>query len=430
MEQHKFFSRPVLLLLLVMVLHVVLANTYSSVLPFRTAGTTNGKRLPDIGSPDEFAHANYVEQLATTGQVPVFDANDPAISQHYENHQPPLYYELEHLLTKPLITEYRSRAAGKWLRVVSSLFGAATVCGVYFIGVWGFGRPKLGLFAAGVTAFLPMLCAIDGSVNNDTLLIALMTWAFAFCVKGLKGWAPGQTVWLALLTGLALWTKTTALVLLPVILAAYFLTPSTGRKAYQLVLALLVPMFLVAPWWMHNNSVYHDPLALGVFQRVFPSDVHISGAYGFGLWGYVLLSGTLLSFVGEFGYMDIHLPYWIYIPTILVLVVAMIGGWKATAFASRPVARLMWVYFVLVLLAYVQFNLVYVQPQARYLFPAIGVIATWIGFGVSRMALRRPNALASMVLIWLLLVNAYALRMLPKAFKVRTAATTAERPMP
>jgi len=104
-----------------------------------------------------------------------------------------------------------------------------------------------------------------------------------------------------------------------------------------------------------------------------------------------------------------------------VLILLLRGLFAATK--SQQESRVVWwvlgIYSLLVLVAFVQFNLIYVQPQARYIFPAIGPIAVWIAFGVRRVAQGRAKVLGGLILAALLFANVYALSILPREFRKR-----------
>src|SRR5215211_4748595 len=79
-------------------------------------------RVPLNAAPDEFAHIKYVEHVAVTGKLPVFEAHGPP-NPGYEFHQPPLYYAL----CAPLWRATPEGMQGTMCRLVSLICGAATL---------------------------------------------------------------------------------------------------------------------------------------------------------------------------------------------------------------------------------------------------------------------------------------------------------------
>ena len=116
-------------------------------------------------------------------------------------------------------------------------------------------RAAVRLAAAAFVAFLPMHVAMAASVNNDALAEVLLAGTLLLSIRYVKGWllGPGQPGWLqalalGLLLGLALVTKVSAYVAIPVVLAALFIpmvrnSPLSPRYSLSALTALLAPRF-------------------------------------------------------------------------------------------------------------------------------------------------------------------------------------------
>jgi len=408
-----------------MLLHLLLSVAYDVETPYTLPGLVKSGHVKDIGAPDELAHSEYVDDLFHDRGFPVAGVNNPQSGPHYENHQPPLFYLTEVAVFKLNGGEsvWFSPTAQIQARTVNGIIGAGTVAAVFFMAFWATKKPALALFSAAVTALLPMFCALSGAVSNDPMLYLWMSWCLAFLVKGCRGWTWGTALLVGLFAGLAMLTKTTGIILLPLIVIAGFLATPRARWFY-VASALLIAIAFNWAWWWRNQQLYHDPLALSVFHQLWPADYHpaewLRDPRAFAHWGYVLVAGVLLSFIGEFGYMDIHLPYWIYVPLIIVLLSFLFAGLRARI-DSRGAWWLILLYTLFVVGAFVQFNLSYRQPQARYIYPAIGPLAIFIGLGVSRVSGRHAKMVGAVVLAALLFANIYALSILPGEFKKRMA---------
>src|SRR5438105_9824815 len=77
--------------------HAVIAIVFAGVTPYRTPGRlfiNRGITIPDIGAPDERQHANYIQHLLDGKGIPTFQPAARDAGDHYEDHQPPLYYVL------------------------------------------------------------------------------------------------------------------------------------------------------------------------------------------------------------------------------------------------------------------------------------------------------------------------------------------------
>lgn len=403
---------------------------------------------PRWQAPDEPAHYNYVQELVTRGTFPVlqpgdYDAAyqarvvtsrfDPQYSIapfRYEFHQPPLYY----LLALPVYT--LTRGAVLPLRLMSVLIGAVLVVVVYALGRRVFPQvPAIALGAAAFTAFLPMHVAMLAAVNNDglaELLIALLLLLSVQLVQ-LPDPDPRQPAvrrrWLGLglILGLGLVTKSTVYTMIPVVLLVLLATAWRVRSlAPQSLPAALgrsilwmgLPALLIAlPWWLRNLAVYggtdflglqrHDEVVVGQLRTAqFVAEQGWNALVArFATW-------TFRSFWGQFGWMSVLMDARIYVALLGLSVAASVGAVAAVIGAWRhgdASARWMWLVLGAALLGalagYVGYNLSFVQHQARYLFPAIAVIALLFAAGLDAVV-HRPRvsraAAVALALVWVI----------------------------
>ena len=256
-------------LALIVVTYVAIASLYAV-------------RVPAWQAPDEPAHYNYVHELASTGQFPVLRMGDydeayleqlkskgfpPSLPIHpvrYEAHQPPLYY----LLASAVFRLTQGQLL--FLRLFSVALGAIFVVLTYEIVRQIYPqRAALRLAAAAFVAFLPMHVAMAASVNNDALAEVLLAGILLLSIRYVKRWllGPGQPGWLqalalGLLLGLALVTKVSAYVAIPVVLAALFIAwyetrhlPPRPRLAYP------------GHQWLHTSDPCGTYLLAGTDHR-------------------------------------------------------------------------------------------------------------------------------------------------------------------
>jgi 4-amino-4-deoxy-L-arabinose transferase-like glycosyltransferase len=399
-----------------MLLHAALALAFAWEAPWRTAGISNGRYLPDISAPDEIAHANYVGELLRTGRLPTLDPATAGPAQTYEHHQPPLFYLLDAAVARTVgVDSVEEQKAAFPLRAVNALIGASTVAGTFFLALSACHSRKIALAASAVVTLLPMNAAISGAVSNDPLLISLCTWTLALAIRASRRESLWDAALVGLLAGLAVLTKFTALLLVPVL-------PILLRRGRSIAVAAVVGSVLALPLLLRNVQAYGHPLAASAFNATFHRDVDLAALrtpYGFAHWAYVLLAGTGLSFVGEFGYMDIHLPNSVCLPLVAILLVSVVAGIRF-AELDRRVRMGLWTFGLLLLASYVSYNLWQVQPQARYLFPALGPLALAAILGSVKLGRRAPIAVAAL-LIGLAVADGVALAILPHAFETRAA---------
>ena len=353
--------------------------------------------IPDIGAPDELEHVDYVQYLVDGHGFPVLDPANPNSGAGYQSHQPPLFYMIETAIVK--LTGQSDLSQFAWggfvLRAVNVLVGCSNVVGVFFLGLWGFGKKEFGLAGAAFVALLPMNLALSGAVSNDPLLFSLCTWTLATAALSCKlGWNLKRGVTLGVLLGLALLTKTTAIALAPAVLIAAYLSGAPRPPIRVALAAAGIALLLALPWWIRNQSLYGDPFAMKAFNLAFVnSPTRASLGLGWGPYISTVFLLTWNSFIGVFGYMDIPLPTVVSGIFAGVLTIMALGGFLALRKPEwkegRPTVVMNATFICLVVLSYVAFNVRYFQGQARYLFPAIGPMGLGFGFGLVYFARER-----------------------------------------
>ncbi|MBL8156104.1 MAG: DUF2142 domain-containing protein [Anaerolineae bacterium] len=391
---------------------------------------------PAWQAPDEPAHYNYVAQLARGGCCPVIESGDwdsayletlkanrfrpdlladlPAIQ--YEDHQPPLYYLLQtpvYLLTNGSLIA---------LRLVSVLLGGGIVMCAYAVGRMAFPqRPQIALGAAALVAFLPQHVAILASVTNDALSNLLIGIGLVLAARHVRG--DGVRPWqMGVLAGIALLTKISTIFLvglLPLaILARFWLdrreertgrSPSlrmrqedddggrTGRNPSlpARLAAFVVPALLLGGiWWARSISVYGFPDVFGLraHDRVVADQARTADLVGqIGLGEYLsrAVQTTFNSFWGQFGWMGVPMPGWVYTLIVVLLIAALLGwllGRRSDGGAAAPegrwIAALLGLTALLAVAQYLYYNLEFLQLQGRYMFTGLIPATLGLAWGI------------------------------------------------
>ena len=443
-------KHPKMWLALIVAVYLLLAALYAS-------------QVPAWQAPDEPAHYNYIHELATTGQFPVLRMGDydqayldhlkaagfpPDLSiagVRYEAHQPPLYY----LLAGPMFSV--SGGALTALRLFSAALGALLVVLVYAIAATIFpGRLHLALGAAALVAFLPMHLAMSASINNDALAEVLLAAILLLSLRYVKTvvvdvHAPRavSVVLIGLLLGLALITKVSAYVAVPVVFAALLIawyesrrrTPPplhasrftfhVSRFTFHALLIAAPALLIALPWYVRNAAVYghmdilarrwHDTVVVGQLRT---TELLVQSGFRATLERFLVWSHD--SFWGVFGWMGVWMDGRVY-TLLLAFSLAVLTGCIAlvvrkvylsraskTGLPSAPTPQSSvptphsprfrrWALGLLALSAlltagvYVAYNLIFVQPQGRYLFPALPAISLAVALGWQE-ALRPASA--------------------------------------
>jgi len=404
-------------------------------------------RTPPWQAPDEPAHYNYAAQVARMGCCPVIEVGDwdsayldqlksarfaPDLlgrldTIQYEDHQPPLYYLLQSLVYN--VTSGSLVA----MRLFSALLGVGTILCTYAIARLLLPeRPPVALGAAALVAFLPQHIAVLASVNNDALaglVIGLTLWLTVLYLRGTDTINRFPTPFvLGVVVGVGLLTKVSTLFLVGVVAVAIvlqwwrqkplpptaFASPYTERGSktnrypslytllHRLLIFALPALVLSGAWWLHNIGLYGFPDVFGLRRHdvVVADQARMADLIAqVGLGGYLsrALETTFNSFWGQFGWMALPLPGWLY-PIFLALLVAGGSGLILTPPPNRirvPVygegeswRRDGWIVLALAaalaVMAYLYYNTVFLQLQGRYLFSGIIPFAVGVALGVDR----------------------------------------------
>ncbi len=376
---------------------------------------------PSWQAPDEPAHYNYVQQLAN-GRLPVMTSGDyneayknevigakfdPAYTLEtaftYEDWQPPLYY----LLLTPVF--WLTGGSLLVLRLTSLFLGAGVVLFAYLIAKQVFAAKAQGfsvwlaLGTAVFVAFLPQHLAIMASVSNDALAELLIA-AMMFVLLQLgeqKEVGNGRFLLLGVLLGLGFLTKGTVYPLAILIALFLFLrSPFTIHHSPFTIFSLVfTPALLLGSlWWVRNILVYggldilgkttHDAVVIGQ-----PRTADWLAQMGVVNLLRAFLQTTYNSFWGQFGWMAVPMPGWVYAVlggfTAVVLLGLIwrsgMGHWRSSNFLNRqsPISNLLLLStFFLTLAVYLGYNLTFVQHQGRYLFPALIPIGVGVAAGL------------------------------------------------
>lgn len=351
-------------------------------------------------TPDEGAHLQYVKHIAEHWRPAVFEGYEGA---GYESHQPPLYY-----FTSAILYRIGNEGFVRWLGVLCGLLTALVV--------WRWAstlRKEVGWFAGMFVAALPMNVAICSSVNND----AMTNLWFALAL-----WQLTRPSWLlGLWIGLALLTKTTGVLLIPLVVL-WLLWKRLDQKIEwsalkPAALALLLGIAIGAGWYVRNAVVYNDPLLQKTFVQAFQGTAKPSDFYEAGMTptGYLQLVAdwTFRSFFFAYGAPEtantgrpLFLPDAFYLLALAVMVAAVAGLFlrrrQGSPKEEMELAMPAGVLFMLALFAFLAFVTVFFQAQGRYFFPALGAIGLFLALGLERLApqKQRVSALHLFALVW------------------------------
>ncbi|MDP2659665.1 MAG: glycosyltransferase family 39 protein [Dehalococcoidia bacterium] len=414
-------------------------------LAYLALGGAYALNTPLWQSPDEPAHFNYVRDLALGKGFPVLQMGDynseymeritaahfpPDMSIdpiRYESHQPPLYYSLAALVYSgvedlPIAQQVLS------LRLFSLLMGVVILATAYrAVGQVFPGQSSLALGVTALIAFIPQHLHITGSIDNDVLGELLLTGILLLLLVQMRlcrdGSIWGAAVPLGFLLGLALLAKDTAYIAVP--LAPLGLALGEGLKerfswlrlAYTTAASYLVAL-AVSGWWFVRNLLTYGNLDL--FGLLRHNQVVVGqprvGVFDWAAAGRFLTVG-FQSFWAQFGWMGVPSDSRTYafvgllsalmIVGLAVFLVAQVRRPTLTRYQVSALALLA-ASFLMVLAGVTTYNLEFIQPQGRYLFPALLSIGVFGLLGLRQLMGRRPalpTAIISLCLFALAVYN-------------------------
>jgi len=419
--------------------------------------TTYALYTPRWQTPDEPAHFNYIQHIATTYQLPVLQMGDynqelltlllnlrfpdgaPVQQLRYQSYQPPLYY----LTATPIY--WVTGGSLLALRLWGVLLGGGVLVLIYRTLELVFpGKPLISVSATAFAALLPMHLAVLAAVNNDGLAELLVVGALFVLLRWMHGqfYTPaqdptpsilhpphrGQLLWLGCLLGLGLLTKVYAYALIPicfltVIVVVWRWQPGgTLLKGVGSALWVLIPAVgLALPWWVRNwllygpwdllGTAWHDQVVIGQ-----PRTATWIATEGWSAYLERALSYTFRSFWGVFGWMSVFMDERVYTALLLFTGVLFLGLlWSLVRLISGGqdldmdgfqigVLALFGVTIAAVVAAYGWYNLKFVQHQGRYFLWGLLPISTFVALGW-REVLRPLQGLITGILASVLMVS-------------------------
>ena len=404
----------------------------------------NSVIIPPFHWPDEIGHFFAIKYIVDFRQLPIPDP-DLARHQYYyaqQGTQPPLYYGIGALLvrlgrldttdawafdTAPrnpyticgsprqagdsvlegngalwaydpiqndgILPWTRSTLALHLLRLLSVGLGLATVIGVHAIARLVFpARPAVAVLAAALTAFNPQFLFVSAMVSNDNLLVALCTWVLVLVVRmAARGPAPAGSALTGLLSGLAVLTKLTGVLLLPLAWLAIMWAVWKQRRAFRAGLlhalghALWVALLALAVsgwWYVRNWLLYGDPVLIRYHLAV----VGGRGSEPF-LSTLSEVPGALRSYWASF-VCAISPGPWYAVFWGMAVVAGLVGlalrwrrVWRDGQRGSAPGLIVLGIWFALVFIGWLRWNALATGVQGRLLFPAAASASILVGAG-------------------------------------------------
>jgi 4-amino-4-deoxy-L-arabinose transferase-like glycosyltransferase len=427
------FALPILI-----AVFVILATAYSVTVPLGEA-------------PDEVSHFSYVQYLVFHQQLP--PPEGPASG---ESNQPPLYYvlgalttlwnresfpiianpdwELGSTQTNNLLLHTRresfpySGGALAWhlVRALSIVFGAFTVWLTWQLSLQVFPDDiPLALTATSLVAFLPQFGFLNAVVNNDSLVIMLVTCAMFLFLRLSPATRPRDWILLGVVLGLAVLAKLQAAVLVMVVGVIVFFRfnlLSLPQRIRRLILVFMTSAVVISPWVIYNTVVFNDPFSLTRFMNVVPRTALVTVSD----W-LIYFERMYVSFWGRMGGVtNVAIPMGAFVLLNVLWFLGLAGSivlfrdWRAgrlpTSTSSGLVAFGLYWFFLIA----AHLRLVFVldgMDQARQIFTGLPLFAIIVAAGLVRISKQRRASVALVITVvlagngvwsWSSVANAFA----------------------
>jgi len=397
----------------------------------------NARLLPFHAGFDSQEHLKYINYVQEKRAL-------PSPNEGWEMYQPPLYYLIAAASLSACKLSINDSTSVLVLRLFGAFLGIAQFVFV-FLSLRLLFPVRTALIGLLLAAFLPMHLYLAHYVTNEMLAATLATATLYLCLRLLMSDTPrmSQFAWLGLALGAAMLAKATAILLLPVIIAAI-----AGKLVYARVpmaislrnIGILLGIcFAVCGWhYAHIWLTFGTPLlgnwdvisgftwwqdpgyhTAADYLRFGRSIVHplFSGFAGFAdgiystLWGDGLCGGSS-SLTLAWNEKPMVAGYlWALIPTALVFTGAFVA---IIQFIRKPSSEL---FLLLGFCAVLVFSMIfmtlkvpsYAQAKAFY---GLSALTPFCFFGalavetVTRTRVRLQSILALFLLVWA--VNSFA----------------------
>jgi len=318
------------------------------------------------------------------------------------------------------------------LRWFSILLGCGTVALTYFVAKALFpGQVTLPILAASLTAFNPMFVFISASVNNDNgvwFLASLMIYTLILVVNLdnnavlIPSWFPSKLLqrqfapWLlGLLIGLAILTKLSALLLMPVVVIYLIWRKQhsgSWLRSFREGLIIASCVLVLTGWWFYRNLIlYDDFLGTNMMAQI----------YGFvrtgpPTWDELISEwrGWWYSLWGIFGAFNIIPGKWFFATINGLVLIAVSGGIVSIVRRYLSGVNIKKVHIAHVLAgAFIFFTLVgnvywslnQHAAQGRLAIIAVTVLSTYLGAGMISLFGQQLQKVISITVVIVLLIT-------------------------
>lgn len=398
--------------------------------------------IPPGESPDEPGHMVCVEQVAQYHRLPlrepapqgdVWWSRGRIIAGHMCYHMPLYYLTAGFLLDgtaqltntpnhfefpptnpdgpqpnmflhvdKPLFGTIPEPVTMITLRMFSIGLGLVSVLAAFLLGGRLYPHSDWpGVIGALLTAGWVQFVALSQGINNDVLATALAVLTLLVLVQIGK---PRRFILAAILASLAVLTKVTMLFTIGAVFLVWALELiylKSNKKDYVSAIVIGGLLWTGTFLLISLHPVLRENLRISTGAFTAVTDNVKSWAY----WQQVIIL-TISSGWARLGWMGLPAPQWhANLWWALIAIFSFIGItrlWKNPLPETKLLTAILLIWLAGILFTYLRINLNRLQPQFRFAFAAIPVLAAWAGGGIDVLLPRRRRKVGIVILAALL----------------------------
>ncbi|MBS1493093.1 MAG: DUF2142 domain-containing protein [Bacteroidetes bacterium] len=378
--------------------------------------------IPPFEANDEPNHLEYINFVVKNSSLPNQLSEKEKVN--IEGHQFPLYYVISASMVKLIwgnspvnfslvynkkhfsaggpeslvpvfnhvnnnpFSDNESRTKFYFLRLISTLFGVVNLFFIYKIAKLFFADYKIAYLCLFFTASIPQVIYSSSTITNDSLSNLLASAAIYLFLVFLKDSSVKKIVVFSLVFSLCLLCKKTLFFLIPSVIISTAYAFHIGKITKEIFIKLSASLFiftvLVAGWfYFRNHYLYNDTLLTDVEKITVPMHYDPKSIFSF-YFIYPFVPGLFGSFFGVFGWMNLAVPFFIYVFYFILSAAGVIGISKKFLLTKITPVKLFIICSLIICLAgIVYYNLSYSQHQGRFLFPVLSLISVCIIGGLS-----------------------------------------------
>lgn len=388
---------------------------------FLVAGIVFVFLIPPFEANDEPNHLEYINYIVKNSSLP--NQLNEKEKVNIEGHQFPLYYFVTASVVKlvwgnspvnfTLVYNKKHFSAGGpeslvpvfnhvnnnpfpdndskikfyFLRLLSVAFSLINLFLLYKIAQLFFKDYRVVNLCLFFAASIPQFLYASSIITNDSLANLLSTAAIYTFLIFLKDSSLKRIIIFSLIFSLCLLCKKTLFFLIPSVVISSAYAFHIGKITKTIFIKLSTSLFIftviVAGWFYYKNLIVYNDILLSDIEKI-TVPMHYDPKSIFSLYFlYPFIPGLFGSFFGVFGWMNVAMPFFVYVFYFLITAASVIGIVRERFTKKLTPLKLFFMLSIVICFAgIVYYNLSYTQHQGRFLFPVLSIISVCFVWGL------------------------------------------------